>query len=100
MRYMRIRDSAMHRLGIGTTRDMRSVITGVFLPVWFCRAYTLREKLNLWRGLAWSRKYLWDEFLRTDLTEREDRLEIPIHFFVGQRLHGEPRARSRLLHGS
>lgn len=82
--YLRLRDRAMHRLGIGTTRGMRSVITGVFLPVWLCRAYTLREKLNIWRGLAWSRQFLWDEFLWTDLAERVDRLEIPMHFIVGQ----------------
>jgi hypothetical protein len=31
-RYLAVRDKAMHRLGVGTTHDMRSVITGVFLP--------------------------------------------------------------------
>lgn len=82
--YLRIRDRAMHRLGIGTTRDMRSVISGVFVPIWLCRAYTLREKFNIWRGLAWSRRSLWDEFLRTDLTEIVHRLEIPLHFLVGE----------------
>jgi pimeloyl-ACP methyl ester carboxylesterase len=29
--YMKVRDSAMHGLGVGTTHDMKSVITGVFL---------------------------------------------------------------------
>jgi pimeloyl-ACP methyl ester carboxylesterase len=82
--YLRLRDRAMHQLGIGTTRDMESVITGVFLPVWRSPAYTLREKVNLWRGLRWSRQFLWEDFLRTDLTERVERLEIPVHFFVGQ----------------
>jgi pimeloyl-ACP methyl ester carboxylesterase len=82
--YLRLRDRAMHRLGIGTTRDMDSVITGVFFPVWRARAYTLREKINVWRGLAWSRQFLWEDFLRTDLAERVDRLEVPVHFFIGQ----------------
>ncbi len=31
-RYEALRDAAMHRIGVGTTRAMRSVITGVFLP--------------------------------------------------------------------
>ncbi|HUZ17011.1 MAG TPA: alpha/beta hydrolase, partial [Spirochaetia bacterium] len=30
--YLALRDTAMHSLGIGTTHDMRSVITGIFLP--------------------------------------------------------------------
>lgn len=34
-RYLKVRDTAMHRVGIGTTHDMTSVITGIFpsLPV-------------------------------------------------------------------
>ena len=81
--WMRLRDEAMHGLGAGTTHDMRSVITGVFLPTWRCRAYTIAEKIAVWRGLAWSRRFLWDEFLRTDLAGRVARLEIPVYFFVG-----------------
>ena len=30
--YLALRDEAMHSLGIGTTHDMNSVITGIFLP--------------------------------------------------------------------
>lgn len=33
--YMRVRDKAMHSLGVGTTRDMRSVISGIFLASFF-----------------------------------------------------------------
>jgi pimeloyl-ACP methyl ester carboxylesterase len=82
--YMRLRDSAMHGLGAGTTRDMRSVVTGVFLPVWRCRAYTVREKINIWRGLAFSRRQLWDQFLRTNLADEITRVEIPVYFLVGK----------------
>ena len=81
--WLRLRDPAMHGLGVGTTRDMRSVIIGVFLPVWFCRAYTLREKIGIWRGLAFSRRYLWDAFLNTDLTSQIDHLDLPVSFFSG-----------------
>jgi pimeloyl-ACP methyl ester carboxylesterase len=35
--YLKLRDKAMHRLGIGTTHDMKSVITGLFLPSWTFR---------------------------------------------------------------
>ena len=28
--YMALRDPAMHTLGVGTTRDMKSVVTGIF----------------------------------------------------------------------
>ena len=31
--YLRIRDKAMHTLGIGTTHEMKSVITGYIFPV-------------------------------------------------------------------
>ena len=66
--YMKVRDAAMHRLGVGTTRDMRSVVTGVFVPVWRTPDYTLREKVAVGRGKTFSRGVMWDEFLATDLT--------------------------------
>lgn len=81
--YLRLRDNAMHGLGAGTTRDMGSVVTGVFLPVWQCRAYTLREKLNIWRGLSWSREFLWDVFIGADLTKLVQKLDLPLYFFTG-----------------
>lgn len=82
--YMRLRDEAMHRLGIGTTRDMASVITGVFIPVWRCPAYTLREKIGFWKGTAYSRRLLWEDVLRTDLATRVERFELPVYFFIGR----------------
>lgn len=82
--WMRLRDAAMHEAGVGTTRDMRSVITGVFLPSWTSRAYTLAEKVAIWRGKAWSRRLLWDELLRTDLTLLVTRLDLPVYFWVGR----------------
>ena len=48
--YLAVRDAAMHSLGIGTTHDMKSVITGIFLPSLASREYTLMEKVNMWRG--------------------------------------------------
>jgi len=81
--YLRLRDAAMHGLGVGTTRDMTSVITGVFIPVWQCRAYTLREKVNIWRGIAFSRGFLWNDFIGTDLATHIHELDLPVYFFTG-----------------
>jgi pimeloyl-ACP methyl ester carboxylesterase len=83
--YRALRDEAMHSLGIGTTRDMRSVFSGIFLPVMASREYTLGEKVNLWRG-KWSAHStaMWSELLATDLTARVSRLEVPVYL-----LHGE-----------
>jgi pimeloyl-ACP methyl ester carboxylesterase len=82
--YLKIRDEAMHSLGIGTTRDMKSIITGVFLPSWSSRDYTLIEKINLWRGKSQSGvSVLWDEMLTTDLSKQVPELAIPVYFFEG-----------------
>jgi pimeloyl-ACP methyl ester carboxylesterase len=83
--YLKLRDTAMHKLGLGTTHDMKSVITGIFLPSWRFRGYSLQEKVNLWRGRAFSRSFgLWDEFLRIDLRTTVPALQIPVYFLEGK----------------
>ena len=82
--YMKVRDSAMHGLGVGTTHDMKSVITGVFLASWLFREYTLREKLALWRGKFSSDKILWDKMIATDLRNQLQKLDLPVYFFHGK----------------
>ncbi|MBE0655700.1 MAG: alpha/beta hydrolase [Bacteroidales bacterium] len=82
--YLSVRDEAMHSLGVGTTRDMNSVITGVFLPSLTCRGYTLMEKVNMWRGKVHSGvSWLWETILVTDLTVQVTELDIPVYFFHG-----------------
>jgi len=81
--YAALRDDAMHSLGIGTTRDMKSVITGVFLPSWLSREYTLGEKLNIWRGKFFSQRILRDKMFATDLTQQVQELDLPVYFFHG-----------------
>lgn len=82
--YMSLRDEAMHSLGVGTTHDMRSVVTGVFVPVWQDPEYTLGEKINIWRG-KWSpsSKTLWNQMLTTDITAAVPELRIPAYFLHG-----------------
>jgi pimeloyl-ACP methyl ester carboxylesterase len=83
--YLKLRDTAMHKLGIGTTHDMKSVVTGIFLASWRFRGYTLQEKVNLWRGRAFSRSFgLWDQFIRIDLRKTVPALQIPVYFLEGK----------------
>ena len=82
--WMRLRDAAMHGAGVGHTRDIDSVVTGIFLPVWRVRAYTLMDKINVWRGKLWSRPFFWEELLRDDLSTRLTTFELPVYFFVGR----------------
>ena len=85
--YHALRDAYMHGAGIGTTREMKSVITGIFLPSWQFREYTLGEKINLWRGKFYSRSRefsLWDKMQITNLTQQVSRLEIPAYFLHGK----------------
>ena len=83
--YLKVRDTAMHQLGIGTTHDMKSVITGIFLASWRFRGYTVGEKVDLWRGRAFSRSFgLWDQFIRVDLRQTIPALQIPVYFLEGK----------------
>ncbi len=82
--YLAVRDEAMHSLGIGTMRDMNSVITGMFLPSLQNRDYTLMEKVNMWRGKASSGvSILWSTIMATDLSKEVTEFDIPIYFFHG-----------------
>ena len=82
--YRALRDPAMHSLGIGTTHDMKSVITGIFLPSLTCGEYTLFEKVNMWRGKSRSGiSILWANILTTDLSKQVPELKLPVYFFEG-----------------
>jgi pimeloyl-ACP methyl ester carboxylesterase len=82
--YLKLRDHAMHDLGIGTTHDMNSVIKGLFIPSLTCLEYTVGEKFNLWRSKSQSGVHpLWDEMINTDLTKQVNEVKIPVYFFHG-----------------
>jgi pimeloyl-ACP methyl ester carboxylesterase len=82
--YRALRDDAMHSLGIGTTHKMKSVVSGIFMPIMLSRSYTLVEKINIWRG-KWSASSIkmWNDILGTDLTAKVQRLEVPVYFISG-----------------
>lgn len=81
-----IRDQYMHELGIGTMHEMKSVFWGIFIPIWTCKAYTLREKINIWKSkiLFIPKTNLINEMLETDFTSQIPKLEIPVYFFSGK----------------
>jgi pimeloyl-ACP methyl ester carboxylesterase len=83
-RYLALRDEAMHNLGIGTMHNMRSIITGIFLPSWQFREYTVNEKINLWRSKASAGvSVVWSKILETDLNQTVPELNLPVYFFEG-----------------
>jgi pimeloyl-ACP methyl ester carboxylesterase len=82
--YLALRDPAMHSLGIGTTHDMNSVVTGILLPSLACREYTVTEKIDLWLGKSHAGvSLLWNEMLETDLAKQLPSIDIPVYFFHG-----------------
>jgi pimeloyl-ACP methyl ester carboxylesterase len=80
------RDNLMHRLGIGTMRNMKSVFKDIFLPVWTCRAYTLSEKYKIWKSklMFLPRTNLKNETLTIDFPEAYPELAVPIYFMSGK----------------
>jgi len=82
--YLKVRDTAMHSLGIGTMHNMSSVMSGIFLPSLQSREYTLGEKAKLWRGkFGAGVSSLWSEMITTDLATTVTELSIPVYFFHG-----------------
>ncbi len=81
-----LRDKVQHDLGIGTMHNMRSIIKDVFLAVWTCKAYTVREKLNIWVSkFSFLKKTgLRDEIIQSDIAAKVPEVEIPVYFFSGK----------------
>jgi len=83
--YTRIRDYAMHDLGIGTMHSMRNVITGIFIPSLLFREYSITEKINLWKGKAGSGiSIIWDEIISHDLSRENTEFKVPVYFLHGK----------------
>jgi pimeloyl-ACP methyl ester carboxylesterase len=80
-----LRDKSMHALGIGTMHSMRSIMTGVFIPVWTCRAYTLQEKFKIWysKFSFINKTKLREQIITSDLTVKIQRIDVPVYFISG-----------------
>ena len=81
-----IRDKYMHELGIGTMHKMKSVFRGVFIPLWTCKAYTLKEKVSIWKSKFsfLPKTNLINEMLETDFASKVPKLDIPVYFLSGK----------------
>jgi pimeloyl-ACP methyl ester carboxylesterase len=94
--YLAVRDKAMHRLGVGTMHNMRSVLSGLFIPSLFFREYSFADKVKLWRAKAKSGlSLISDEILATDLSQKIARIEVPFYVFHGSMDHTVSYALSR-----
>jgi pimeloyl-ACP methyl ester carboxylesterase len=81
-----LRDKSMHPLGIGTMHNMKSIMTGVFYPVWACRAYTLGEKFRIWyaKFSFINKSGIRKQILDLDITAKVPRLDVPVFFISGK----------------
>jgi pimeloyl-ACP methyl ester carboxylesterase len=82
--YLAVRDRAMHALGVGTMREMRSVLTGLVVPSLLFREYTLGEKWRLWHAKARAGvSPVWADIVSTDLREAVGTVGTPAYFLHG-----------------
>ncbi|MDE7289649.1 MAG: alpha/beta hydrolase [Oscillospiraceae bacterium] len=78
-----VRDKAMHTLGVGTTRKMNSVITGIFFPTLRMTDYSLKERINIWRGKSFVNRTMQDTFT-FNAFETVKSVNVPVYFFAGK----------------
>jgi pimeloyl-ACP methyl ester carboxylesterase len=81
-----LRDKSMHELGIGTMHNMKSIIKGVFYPVWMCRAYTLKEKYNIWysKFSFINKSKLREQVINYEIPVNVPKIDIPVYLFSGK----------------
>ncbi len=77
------RDKAMHILGVGTTRRMKSVITGIFFPSLRMTDYTLKERIDIWRGKSFVNQTMQDIFTFNTF-ETVKSVDVPVYFLAGK----------------
>ena len=78
-----LRDTAMHELGVGTTRDMDSVIKGIFFPSLRCKAYTWQERINIWKGKAFSTQFpVVQDSINFNAFNEVSAVQIPVYFIA------------------
>lgn len=82
--YLKLRDEAMHKLGVGTMRNMRNIVTDLFLPSLYFGEYTLSDKYHLWAGKSkFGISQNWEKMINANLIETKNDFKIPIYFFHG-----------------
>lgn len=77
-------DQLKHKSGCGTMHDMDSVITGIFFPQMNSKCYTLKEKVNYWKGKAFMQSSAVSKDCADAKVQKEMlHLDIPVYFFSG-----------------
>ncbi len=81
-----LRDKSMHELGIGTMHNMRSILKDVFLPIWTCRVYTIREKFNIWASKFSfvNKSQLREQIIKSNIPSQVPKLDLPVYFMSGK----------------
>jgi pimeloyl-ACP methyl ester carboxylesterase len=75
----------------GEIHDRRYGALGLVLrSVLFAREYTLRDRLNFFRGIFGSMKLLWPQLMKIDLFERVPEMRLPVFFMEGKFDHEVP----------
>ena len=52
-------------------------------PLIICKEYSLEDKINYLRGMKFTKKYLWDVIMKTNLFEEIPSQKIPIYILQG-----------------
>jgi pimeloyl-ACP methyl ester carboxylesterase len=52
-------------------------------PLLFCKEYTLKDKINYLKGMQFSKKYLWDIVMKTNLFTSVPEQQIPVYILQG-----------------
>ena len=78
------RDTAMHKLGIGTTHDMKSVISGIFFPSLKMKEFTMEERINIWKGKVFTSNVpVTNDSFNFNAFEQIKEIDVPIYVFAG-----------------
>lgn len=74
----------MHEHGIGTMRNMRNIVTELFLQSLYFSEYTISDKYHLWAGNSkYGISQNWERMISTNLIETKIDFKVPVYFFHG-----------------
>jgi len=84
-KYVEFRDKPMHELGIGSMHSMKSVISGIFLPIMQNNSYTFSERINIWKAksIYLNKTDLWEIMSQTIISEKILSVDLPVYFMNG-----------------
>lgn len=79
------RDNSMHELGIGTMRNMNSIIKDIVLASLKCIAYTPKERITIFIGKMFAQKtQVAEDAWNFNAFEKIPEVKVPVYFFAGE----------------